>query len=1072
MRKNRLAFFAGLAIIVSCGAVFLQPKIAEAACGKFEQCASDSSYNSDVNNNPGGVSASCANNYYTRACGNERGGLAFSIEAQGTYIPGDSNLPAVVVDGPNHMPYYIVIRYVNTKTGELGPVANMEMANFANSKIWDSLTGYDNVISFSQALDIWANTYQIALTEGNQDVLKYGLLALLMSSDLAMFEYITEEDLASLLSGRVTVPPTLTPPIEPPYCANDIRAATTTSESAVMNLSGKGSGNRGWKSTGDSEFGGSAFTWAKPGDSVIFRHALTYCNQGVIDDAGNVQTDNNWFEIKATSINPDYAFGLNDSLFNRRITLDKHSATPSQVARADSVTSWGFRVYSPSLNPTAGSTYSCGVNVYRLNPHIVPGYQTHGFTTATGPCNASGKTGVTNEAGKEITQTLEYNLLRAYIMHKTLWMPDMDCPGKSPAHPYDSFEDGNPQDLFFGTDNYYEATSAPGIWGENIQHLCELVVDKYVQVWVDNLYDTDGDGVPDMGDWVDSSEPEIWHHNTLKPYRFEGATHNEPGSQMNTVTVKIPYNFETTTTNNLSNNPVYGGESVGARFNWAILPRENGVINNSPYATITPDYSEVRLIEFTLPPDDNRDVSGAIDPRDPCAYYGATDCNVIESISGPFNTTGDYNGDSNSRSYTRSIPDTDAIGTKYCVAIGIYPASSHVSPGQNGDEGMGSNTDNRWNIAGASCSVIAKKPNFQTWGAGIYTKGSITTAVSKKQVNAGFGTYTPNAIFGSWSDFSIIALGDVRGTASAAGFGYISALQPSTRDGAGNPTANSGASHTAKLCDVSNLTIAKTTCNDGYTGNSKITISSTIADRFRARYTSDEIAAKPSGYVVNQTRVDSEYDSLGSGVRYFRIDGDATIDGNILMGGGTGIDTLVVHATGTVTIRGNICYGDTTCTANGVGNTYIRGGNRSVDAGRKLYTDVASLPQVLIFADNINIEQQVSQIDGWLIAKKVLNTCSNFVSGSSDADTCASTLTVNGPVYAGDLALNRTAGANGGSGYSEGAMTQVQNLANDGSITPAEIFNLRPDVYYWSYAQAQRYSQAVVTYTRELAPRY
>lgn len=884
-----------------------------------------------------------------------------------------------------------------------------------------------------------------------------------------------------------TPPPPCGGPSSQPY------AATTTSASGVKNITATGTGNQGWFEKPNGEFGGSAFTWAKPGDSVIFYHALTYCNQGIKDDHGFVQDEQNWFEIKATSINDKYAFGLNDSIFNRRVYLDKNTAVPSQISgKVDYTSNYTFRVNSPSIAPVgAGSTYSCAVSVYQLNPHAQPGYQTHGFTTATGPCNAASKTGVTNEAGKEITQTMEYNINRAYITHKTTWEPEMDCPGKSPAHKGDSFEDGNPVDHYFGRDNYYEAVGHAGVWGENTEHMCVFVDDTPYQ-WVKDYGDIpqpDGSTVYGVvGGHYEPFDITDWHHDTSIAYKYDGATHNDPGSQMNTVTVKIPFNFETSSTATLSNGISYVGESIGASFKWAILLRPNEVINAYPYATITPDYSQVQFIEFTLPPSDNRDVSGGISSSDPCGYYGAADCNVIETISGPFNPTGNYFGDSDGRSYTRSIPDTDAVGTKYCVAMGVYPNSSHLNPGQSDDEGMDGQTDNRWNIAGASCSTIAKKPNFQTWGAGLYTKGTVTTSVSKKEVNAGFGTYEPNAIFGSWSDFSIIALGEVRGMGSAAGFGYISALQPSVGG------SNSGAKSSAKLCDVSNLTIAKTACAEGYVGKSKIRILSTIVNRFRARYTSDEAPDKASGYNVDKEAVDGDYYPLGSGVRYIKVKGNvnlawgitgynssgAPIYGSkpIIMEGGTGRDTLVIHAhndngTATVNIKGNICYGDGTCTSNWVESNYIRGGNRSVDgSSAMLYSDVASLPQVLIFADNINIEQQVSQIDGWLIAKKTLNTCSNFVSGSTDADTCATTLTINGPVYAGDIAFNRTAGARGGSGVSEGAEVQYQNLANDGSITPAEIFNLRPDVYYWSYAQAQRYSQAVVTYTRELAPRY
>jgi hypothetical protein len=84
--------------------------------------------------------------------------------------------------------------------------------------------------------------------------------------------------------------------------------------------------------------------------------------------------------------------------------------------------------------------------------------------------------------------------------------------------------------------------------------------------------------------------------------------------------------------------------------------------------------------------------------------------------------------------------------------------------------------------------------------------------------------------------------------------------------------------------------------------------------------------------------------------------------------------------------------------------------------------------------------------------------------------------------------LNRTAGAFHGAAPNDniellnrkfGATHSAFNKnkpedfdANLGSIVPAEIFNLRADAYIWAFNQAQRYSEAVVTYMRELAPRY
>ena len=83
------------------------------------------------------------------------------------------------------------------------------------------------------------------------------------------------------------------------------------------------------------------------------------------------------------------------------------------------------------------------------------------------------------------------------------------------------------------------------------------------------------------------------------------------------------------------------------------------------------------------------------------------------------------------------------------------------------------------------------------------------------------------------------------------------------------------------------------------------------------------------------------------------------------------------------------------------------------------------------------------------------------------------------------MELLRTAGANHGNGDSLAdsltdddprerslGSTRSTSDARRGSAAPAEIFNLRADAYIWAYNQAQRYSEAVVTYTRELAPRY
>ena len=47
-----------------------------------------------------------------------------------------------------------------------------------------------------------------------------------------------------------------------------------------------------------------------------------------------------------------------------------------------------------------------------------------------------------------------------------------------------------------------------------------------------------------------------------------------------------------------------------------------------------------------------------------------------------------------------------------------------------------------------------------------------------------------------------------------------------------------------------------------------------------------------------------------------------------------------------------------------------------------------------------------------------------------------------------------------------------RDLTCDGTISPAEIFDLNPLTYYWALAEAQKNNKAFVTYAQEFAPRY
>lgn len=119
------------------------------------------------------------------------------------------------------------------------------------------------------------------------------------------------------------------------------------------------------------------------------------------------------------------------------------------------------------------------------------------------------------------------------------------------------------------------------------------------------------------------------------------------------------------------------------------------------------------------------------------------------------------------------------------------------------------------------------------------------------------------------------------------------------------------------------------------------------------------------------------------------------------------------------------------------------------------YQTTEELPRVAIKADNIVVASNVTRIDPWLITGGVLNTCGDssfnpdefggFASADLTINKCGNPLVFNGPVLASQVYLLRTAGSR--DAYPEPSAAGRRSLSE-----PAEIFNLRPDVYLSSFS--------------------
>jgi len=149
------------------------------------------------------------------------------------------------------------------------------------------------------------------------------------------------------------------------------------------------------------------------------------------------------------------------------------------------------------------------------------------------------------------------------------------------------------------------------------------------------------------------------------------------------------------------------------------------------------------------------------------------------------------------------------------------------------------------------------------------------------------------------------------------------------------------------------------------------------------------------------------------------INGDVTLPGSGYTSPfGTGYKR-VVRINGTLRISNNLTY------ANGP------------------YSSISSIPRVVLIAEDIIIDPNVTRIDTWLVANRiatcsnVTNAGSNFVSPDSvsmQANTCPNPLRFNGPVVANELYPYRTT-----------------NSGND-TDTVGETFNLRADAFLSAFA--------------------
>ena len=571
--------------------------------------------------------------------------------------------------------------------------------------------------------------------------------------------------------------------------------------------------------------------------------------------------------------------------------------------------------------------------------------------------------------------------------------------------------------------------------------------------------------------------------------------HNyEEGDQTNRsrtirTTINNPYNFNTSMSsaiNGGSGATIIGGGTATLRYRADIMPKDNPNINNYAYYSKVPNGTKVSAVSFVLKPgvkysaatrysDSMKDRVTGVPNGNLCQYLAgifgsdmyrqgeANGCQTLidrngSAINNNLGNAGNKitNGAGASaiageESKSVAIPDIED-GHKYCTVIGI----SHA------DSGNGFNVNNNWHISNISCRTIAKVPTFQAWG-GVYTSGGINTATVKKIPSAGIDTPSGSQtyLFGSWAETLAIANQQVHGFATGAAIGY--------RDDKVGGLPVSSASNKINYCNITNISIANNRCSSGVSGNAGNVVVSNddFLSKFLSRYS---------------TTTTDRLEQITESVRYLKTRGNATFNDTpaIAENGyrlGNGVvsvkeGTIIFQVNGDVNINHNICTGyannNGQCTN---GSTSAAAYNSYALANENYqYRAGSKIPQVIIIASgNVNISKDVTEIDAWIYSGKTIKTCAD---GNIRDNTCNNPLLINGPVFAKNIELYRTYGSNGTRSWN-GPLAANSNLLNSGATTPAEIFNLRADVYQWIYQQTSTENKSAnVRYMRELSPRF
>ncbi len=392
-----------------------------------------------------------------------------------------------------------------------------------------------------------------------------------------------------------------------------------------------------------------------------------------------------------------------------------------------------------------------------------------------------------------------------------------------------------------------------------------------------------------------------------------------------------------------------------------------------------------------------------------CGSYDPSPNPDITCAATLFTDSRIFPGDSSTGVGSETATANYAPGTRICRVLVVEPRSSGSSGSRD---------------SVPTCVTVAKAPQVHFWGddvtvgnnsvAALLNNKATVETTRQAMLNGGAGLVT----YGSWAEYGIFAPALVKSTSGGAVSGSGGYTGGAITDTAAN-----------------NLTFANV---GGYGQWSPPWVTRSV-EQFASQFPEDAPRSDTS------LSLDSVNISPGEIKRV-----PMTHGGNIKLSGsysGKGAAILITNQT--VVIDGDIIVNENTINS------------------------IGTAPQLIIIANNIIVNSNVTRIDAWLVARPSditeaidgpngkVSTCDSIMSPPLTYSkglkfgVCDRPLQINGSLIAKEVQFRRTYGAE-----------QTTGLA-----TPAEVINLRADAYMWAHKAGSGMS-IDTDFTIELPPRY